>query len=466
MARKYLGRRVWNTGSKHDDDSKENIDNLDPFDVKERRFLISKSESLGNDSKYRLENIDDTEKELQSSINDTSLSEEIKKSAERIERIKKIHENFDNELKTLKNEVHSINFNQQSTDSTSEVFNLGTEISSLLSKSADQKIKILEIQLENERKRTNVLNKIIDENVEKIVSVEKELQVKIGQDMKDLVKNDGKQKIRVMELQLENEKKQSQKLYTDVSDKLTKINNFDKETRKQRDKLELEVQETNKKLLQAERLSAIGELAARVAHDLRNPLSVIKASIELIKVKTPSNENTFLIRQVAMIERAISRMSHQIEDVLDFVRPIPIQAMKNSLLKTIKLSIEKSKIPSGISLNLPTNDVEFEFDKDKIDVVFDNILTNSVQAIRDNGAINIRVNENPKTIRIEIEDSGPGIPDDVLPKIFEPLVTTKQTGTGLGLASCKSIVSQHNGTITVKNNPTTFIIELPRTQKK
>ncbi len=466
MGRKYLGRRIEKFSE--DNEEKEDINNLDPFAATERKFSLRNDETNNIGNNEKIDDIADDDISKKSTEFEKVTTKDLQVRLDRIEKIKKLHENFDRELEELQNESTSYAQNYENgQESKSEVVHLGKEITDLLSKSSQQKIKILELQLENERKRTTALNSIIEDNVEKIVSVEKELQLKIGQEVKELVANDGKQKIRVMELQLENEKKHSKKIEDGVSEKISQINVHDEEIRKIRDQLELEVEEKTQKLIQAERLSAIGELAARVAHDLRNPLSVIKASMELIKVKNiGSNENSFLIRQVSMIERAISRMSHQIEDVLDFVRPIPLQIANNSIMKTLKNSIEKAKISDEVKVVLPKNDLEFEFDKDKIDVVFDNILTNASQAIRENGTIAIRFVDTNDSVKIEFEDSGPGIPEDVLPKIFEPLVTTKQTGTGLGLASCKSIISQHGGSISVKNNPTTFTIELPKTQRK
>ena len=78
------------------------------------------------------------------------------------------------------------------------------------------------------------------------------------------------------------------------------------------------------------------------------------------------------------------------------------------------------------------------------------------------GEITVKYSESKNLVDIEIQDSGPGIPDEIISTIFDPLVTTKQRGTGLGLASCKSIVEQHKGTISVKNNPTTFHIKIPK----
>jgi signal transduction histidine kinase len=96
-------------------------------------------------------------------------------------------------------------------------------------------------------------------------------------------------------------------------------------------------------------------------------------------------------------------------------------------------------------------------------VLFSNLISNAVQAIGGKeGTVTVRLDDDLQDVIIEVEDSGPGIPDDVLPKIFEPLFTTKQYGTGLGLVSCKNIVDAHKGKITVQNNPTKFIIRIPK----
>jgi signal transduction histidine kinase len=90
------------------------------------------------------------------------------------------------------------------------------------------------------------------------------------------------------------------------------------------------------------------------------------------------------------------------------------------------------------------------------------MILNAIQAIGENrGIINIRAKKKQDNVEIKIEDSGPGIANNIIDKIFEPLFTTKQEGTGLGLASCKSIIEQHKGTITVSSKPTTFTVVLP-----
>ena len=96
-------------------------------------------------------------------------------------------------------------------------------------------------------------------------------------------------------------------------------------------------------------------------------------------------------------------------------------------------------------------------------LVCKNLFLNAIQAIgKQEGSITIRFKDEHKYNVIEIEDSGPGFPESQVSEIFEPLTTTKQTGTGLGLVSCKNIVENHGGTITAKNNPTTFTIRFPK----
>lgn len=215
-------------------------------------------------------------------------------------------------------------------------------------------------------------------------------------------------------------------------------------------------------IVKAERLSAIGELAARLAHDLRNPLSVMKNSLLLIRHKYGTNLES--MNDFDRIDRSVSRMSHQLENVMDFVSIRKLSTSEKSLNGILKNAVEKSNIPDSIKINLPSDDIILNCDSEKIEIVFDNLLVNAKQAMGDSGTINIRTSRDENMAKIEFSDSGPGIPEEVLPKIFEPLFTTKQEGTGLGLPSCKSIVELHGGNISVKTElgkGTTFTITLP-----
>jgi signal transduction histidine kinase len=213
-------------------------------------------------------------------------------------------------------------------------------------------------------------------------------------------------------------------------------------------------------IIKSERLSAIGEIAARLAHDIRNPLSIIKANAELLQ-KYPQSQPEKLGQRINAIFRAMNRIEHQIDNVLDFVRIKPLNLSKRSVLELLSLAIKTTPVPENIQVILPKNDLEIECDEKQLVVVFSNLIMNSTQAIEGNGTITINLNDKKDHIIIEIIDTGHGIKQEDLTKIFEPLFTTKQTGTGLGLVTCRNIIQQHHGTISVKNNPTTFTIDLP-----
>lgn len=214
-------------------------------------------------------------------------------------------------------------------------------------------------------------------------------------------------------------------------------------------------------LQRIERLRAMGELSARVAHDLRNPLGIIKNAVELIEMSKDDNTDQKLLKRIGMIKKASERMSRQINDVLDFVRTKPLELEKKSLREILD-SLLKTIPFESVKITRPENDASIICDSRQLEIVFGNIITNAVQAMEKSGEIKIRIRENDEDVSIEIEDSGPGVPEDKIEQIFDPLFTTKAGGTGLGLVSCKNIVEQHNGKIIVRNNPTIFEIKLPK----
>jgi signal transduction histidine kinase len=232
----------------------------------------------------------------------------------------------------------------------------------------------------------------------------------------------------------------------------------------QRDNLENLVEEKTSQVLKSERLSAIGELSGRLAHDLRNPLSVMKMSIDLIK-QTPQDtkiSDPNLIKRIDLIEKSIDRISHQVDDVLGYVRHSPLNLANTSLCELVQNSLDKVNIPKDVDVNVSKNNININCDTIKLDAVFINLIVNSIQAMHGGGKIEIKISDKDNMAILEFIDSGDGIPDENMSKIFEPLFTTKQKGTGLGLASCKNIVEQHQGKISVTNNPTTFTIILPK----
>lgn len=213
--------------------------------------------------------------------------------------------------------------------------------------------------------------------------------------------------------------------------------------------------------LKNERLATVGQLTSRIAHDLRNPLSSIKNTVAIMEIEFEKKLNENMKENLEMLKRGISRLSHDVEDVLDFVKVVPLKIEKTSLRSVIDTSIDRIDVNS-IKMKLPQNDIEIFCDPHKLEIAFINILQNAVDAIDKNGQIEIRFIDNHSEVIIEFEDNGIAIPEEILSKIFEPLFTTKMKGIGLGLVTTRNIVEQHKGTITVKNNPVTFTVKLPK----
>ena len=213
-----------------------------------------------------------------------------------------------------------------------------------------------------------------------------------------------------------------------------------------------------KKTLKIEKLATVGELSSRLAHDMRNPLSIMKMSAELIKSKTPEKETA---KKLDLIEKGIARMSHQINDVMDFVRTKEPELKLWDINSVLDDCFSRFNLPDSVRITLPQKSTLIKCDRSQIEILFINLISNSLDSIKNNGSIRVRVQSNKYETKIEFIDSGDGIPEDKLEEIFEPLVTYKEAGTGLGLASCKNIVKNHKGTISANNNPTTFTIILP-----
>jgi len=211
-----------------------------------------------------------------------------------------------------------------------------------------------------------------------------------------------------------------------------------------------------------EKLSVIGQLSSNIAHDIRNPLGAIKNSGVIID-KENKNSNEIISRELKRINISVRRISHQVEEVLNYVRTTPMILKSHSINQTLQEAIDTLDIPQNISINIPKNDVTIKFDHEKILIVFINIILNAIQSIGDkNGIITITTSETSSDITLEFENSGPNISSNDLKHIFDTLFTTKLEGTGLGLSSCKNIIEQHNGEIYATSDPVTFSIKLPR----
>ncbi|HJW19833.1 MAG TPA: ATP-binding protein [Candidatus Nitrosotalea sp.] len=314
---------------------------------------------------------------------------------------------------------------------------------------------------EKEHRLTNIANESM-EKIKELSTINHDLQDKVGflLDISASLNKKNDELIR-SNLELEKQKFHYDQMTRDLKSKLDTVLSKEKELSMQRDFLAKQVDEKTQDLIKAEKFTVIGELAARLAHDLRNPLSVVKNTMDIMRAK-PNMRIEEKLPHFGRFDRAIQRMTHQIDDVLNFVKRSELLLQQTSLLSMIDGAIGNTLLPPEVLILKPYTDVIINCDSRKLEAVFSNLINNAVQAMDDKGEIKIRVMDLGYNIQIEFEDAGPGIPSEIQSKIFDPLFTTKQTGTGLGLSICKNIVEQHGGTLTVKSPPTVFTVRLPK----
>jgi two-component system NtrC family sensor kinase len=225
-------------------------------------------------------------------------------------------------------------------------------------------------------------------------------------------------------------------------------------------------------LIQAEKLAAMGQMLAGVAHELNNPLTAILGVTELLRERQGTDDSTK--RQLELTHRQARRAARIVQNLLEFSRPASPQKkpldLNNLLERTLQLH-EHSLRRNNIEVDFhPQHDLPgVTGDANQLIQVFLNLITNAEQAIRevhDAGRIQIRAGRNGKQLTITVQDDGVGIRPEALPRIFDPFYTTKRPGggTGLGLSICMSIIREHGGNIEAEILPaggSAFTIYLP-----
>ncbi len=227
--------------------------------------------------------------------------------------------------------------------------------------------------------------------------------------------------------------------------------------------LKSEIQKTKDKS-EKEKMIMLGQLTGRISHDIKNPLNVLNLSINMLTKHPELKLSDKLVKdRLEMMEKNISRINDQVNIVLDHIREKPIKHEEILLTSCVSESLKQIVIPKEVTISVEESELTVIGDMFQMGVAVSNILNNAIQSFGGHsGEISIKFKEENEFVVIEISDSGPGIDEDILPTIFEPLVTTKQSGTGLGLVSCKNIIENHKGKIYAKNNPTTFTVKLPK----
>lgn len=216
-----------------------------------------------------------------------------------------------------------------------------------------------------------------------------------------------------------------------------------------------------------EKLATLGQLAGGVAHEIRNPLGVIKQAVFLLrKHEQMSPEGS---QWLGYVEDAIQRMNHLVEDVLGYARKGGLDIKSRDLTKALDRAlhlVDHRLRSSQISVEREyASPSPVPFDEGRIEQVALNLLLNAIEAMPEGGKVTVRTRENAGWAEIEVEDNGPGIPPEDLPHIMEPFHTRKESGTGLGLTIVRHIVESHGGQIGVRSRVgqgSCFTIRLPR----
>jgi signal transduction histidine kinase len=224
-----------------------------------------------------------------------------------------------------------------------------------------------------------------------------------------------------------------------------------------------------KELLRKERLAALGEMAATVAHEIRNPLTSVRGFAQRIQRRAAQAGDPRIADYTGIIMEEVDRLNKFIKDVLDFARhakpafePTDINSVLADVLHMVRDEFDRKEISvvADLAPDLPTT----VCDRMQMRQLFINLLQNARSAVPPGGMLVVRSQSTGKYIRVRIIDNGHGIPRDVLPKIWSPFFTTRSHGTGLGLALVQRIVDDHRGRIFIRSRPgcgTIVNVQLP-----
>lgn len=260
-----------------------------------------------------------------------------------------------------------------------------------------------------------------------------------------------------------------------------------------------ELEEAEKQLIHSERLAAMGQLAASIVHELNRPLAAISGYVELLLLRSPLNDNDR--RMLTVVQQQSESMTNLVRDILSFSRKqeMPFDTVDvNLLLDSVITFLERIQKNRAIviSKHLDQTLSPIRASAQQLQQVFINLITNAFDALANGGVLSIEttivdstalvslaevegnlsarpvtdvqalVEKYPRFISIRFQDTGSGIPPDILGSIFQPFFTTKEAGkgTGLGLSICRTIIERHEGTIVVTSTPglgTAFTVLLP-----
>ncbi len=226
-----------------------------------------------------------------------------------------------------------------------------------------------------------------------------------------------------------------------------------------------QLKETQEKLVKTERLAAIGELAAMVGHDLRNPLTGMKAATYYLKGKTRNDSNPKTKEMLDLIDDCIDQSNKIVNDLLEYSRTVKVDLTENNPSIFFTYTLSTIQVPQNIKVvHQASNDAPVKFDSAKMLRVFLNILKNAFDAMPKGGNLTIISKQTRKNWVVAFTDSGEGMTKETLQKLGNPLFTTKAKGMGFGIPICKRIVEAHGGKLLIDSTlgqGTTVTVKIP-----
>src|SRR5262249_5150080 len=221
--------------------------------------------------------------------------------------------------------------------------------------------------------------------------------------------------------------------------------------------------------LRAEQLAAVGQLAASIAHEVRNPLTSIKLLVgAALNGRCPEGLSQ---TDLQVIHDEVGRLERKVQSLLDFARPLEIGSEPRDIAEVVRevIDLVRERLTCQavrLTLDLPPEPVAVELDTDQFKGVLVNLVFNALDTMPGGGDLVVRLARGANgTLRLTVEDTGPGIDARVADRLFTPFFSTKPTGTGLGLSVSRRIVQAHGGTLTAANRAAggaCFTFPLPR----
>ena len=217
---------------------------------------------------------------------------------------------------------------------------------------------------------------------------------------------------------------------------------------------------------ESERLATIGQVAASIGHELRNPLAVMQTSVHMLSRRMPMDERN--VKHLRRVDEQISLCNSIIADLLELARDRAPERRPADLADIVREAASSVPRPPSVALELDIAEalLPVAVDPGQFRQLVVNLVLNAVQASEaTGGAVELRLVSDERELLLMVEDRGQGLSPDVLARLFEPLFTTRSTGTGLGLALCHRIVEKHSGTISATNRSgggATFSVRVPQ----